>query len=115
MSTANCDRCGGHRTGACCTCPYENAKQRVSDALAGLTAAIEERNAARAERDKSNKERETLWLELRTAIRKGWNNGGTLVSFCSYCREYDPHGPVPRDHGPTCMTKMYFKAGELDR
>lgn len=93
----------------------ERLKGLRDDALAGLDAAIKERNAARLERDKSNKERETLWLELRTAIRKGWNNGGTLVSFCSYCKEYDPHGPVARDHGPTCMTKMYFKAGELDR
>lgn len=50
---------------------------------------------------------DALKADLAKAIEKGWANGGTLVSFCSYCdtwrEEYDGNKP----HSPDCLVTRH--------
>lgn len=48
-----------------------------------------------------------LEVDLAMAVGKGWNNGGTLVSFCSYCNEWRPEYDGGKPHSPTCLVTKY--------
>jgi hypothetical protein len=81
--------------------------RRRSDACCASRCASKEEDRAKAieEIAAACSRVQAMEEDLLTAIERGWNNGGTLVSFCSYC-DGDIEAGVCKHH-PGCLTVKY--------
>jgi hypothetical protein len=66
-----------------------------------------ERDSLRAQLAASEATGERMETDLRTAIDRGWRNGGTLVEFCSYCRGYPDNHREEWVHDDFCLVTKY--------